>query len=156
MTFTKILDMTDTESIARQTEHDTNQKLEFDDSEMLMGEEDERTIFQHDLEVLVPESVKIMSDWKCSGIIVNEINSDEKDEETMRQEMSPTGSSSSIESMDSFYKPEADQSEHEQLLSDQVVTALRRDAKEYATITRDVEEWNLCGYKFSLATSKNY
>lgn len=138
VTFTKILDMTDNESIASQTEHDANQKLEFDDSEMLMGEEDEETIVQHELKVLVPESKEILKDWRCSGIVVNEISSD--DREDNRQEMSPTGSSSSIESMDSFYKPEADQKEHEQLLSDQVVTALQRDTKEYATITRDIEE----------------
>jgi hypothetical protein len=139
MKFTKIFDMTDSESITSQTEHDANQKLEYDDSEMLMGEEDERNIFQHDLEVLLPESKEIMSDWTCAEIKVDEINSDETGE-NKRLEISPTGSSSSIESMDSFYKPEADQKEHDQLLSDHVVSALRRDTKEYSTITRDVEE----------------
>lgn len=138
MKFTKILDMTDSESVMSQTEHDANQKLEYDDSEMMMDEEMERNLFQHDLEVLLPESKEIMSDWTCSEIRVDEINSDELD--SKRQEMSPTGSSSSIESMDSFYKPEADQKEHDQLLSDHVVTALRRDTKEYATITRDIDE----------------
>lgn len=140
MKFTKILDMTDTESIISQTEHDANQKLEYDDSEMMMDEEMERNMFQHDLEALLPESKEIMSDWTCSEIRVDEINTDELDSDTRRQEMSPTGSNSSIESMDSFYKPEADQKEHDQLLSDHVVTALRRDAKEYATFTRDIDE----------------
>jgi hypothetical protein len=139
MNFRKILDMTDTESIISQTERDANQKLEYDDDDMMMDEDDEKNIFQHDLEVILPESKEIMSDWTFSVIRVNEINSNEMDEE-MRQEMSQTGSSSSIESMDSFYKPEADQKDHEQLLSDNVVTALRRDTKEYATITRDIDE----------------
>lgn len=121
MKFTKIFDMTDTESISSQAEHDTNHKLEYDDSDMVMGEDGERNMFQHDLDVLLPESKEIMSDWTCAEIKVNEINSDET-EENERQEMSPTVSSSSIESMDSFYKPEADQKEHD------------------ATITRDVEE----------------
>lgn len=139
MKFSKILDMTDTESITSQTEHDANQKLEFDDSEMLMDEETEKDIFQHDVEVLLPESKEMMGDWTCSGIRVDEINSDELDDES-RLETSPSGSSTSIESMDSFYKPEADQKEHDQLLSDNVVAALHRDTKDFATISHSIDE----------------
>jgi hypothetical protein len=138
MKFTKIVDMTDTESIISQADQDAIQKLEYDD-EMLLDSDEERNMFQHDVEVLLPESKEIMKDWTCAEIKVDEINSNEMDGDC--NPMSPTGSSSSIESMDSFYKPEADQKEHdEELLSEHVVTALRRDAKEYATITRDVEE----------------
>lgn len=135
MKFTKIVDMTDTESIISQTDQDAIQKLEYDD-EMMLDPEEERNLFQHDLEVLLPESREIMKDWMCAEIKVDEITSNDLD-----NVMSPTGSSSSIESMDSFYKPEADQKEHdEELFSEHVVSALRRDTKEYATITRDIEE----------------
>lgn len=141
MKFTKIFDVTDSESsIQSQTERETNQMLQYDDSDMMMNEEDEQNQIQHDLDVLLPESREIMGDWTCAEIKVDEINSGALEEEDQRQELSPTGSSSSIESMDSFYKPEADQSEHEQLLSDHVQNALRRDTKDYATITRGIED----------------
>jgi hypothetical protein len=80
----------------------------------------------------------MMSDWTCAEIKVDEISSNDLEDE--KNQISPSGSTSSIESMDSFYKPEADQSEHEQLLSEHVVNALRRDMKDYSTIARDVEE----------------
>lgn len=133
MKFTQIFDITDNESIISQMEHDNDQKLEFDE-EMMLDAEEERNIFQNNLEVLLPESKEIMGDWTCAEIKVDEINSNEN-----RNDMSPTGSTSSIESMDSFYKPEADQKEHE-LLSKDDVTVARRDAKEYSTITRDIED----------------
>jgi hypothetical protein len=138
MKFTKIVDMTDTESIISQADQDAIQKLEYDD-EMMLDSEEGRNLFQHDLEVLLPESKEIMKEWTCAEIKVDEINTSDLNSD--RNVMSPTGSSSSIESMDSFYKPEADQKEHdEELLSEHVVSALRRDTKEYATITRDIEE----------------
>lgn len=142
MKFTKIFDVTDSDTsmVQSQAERDNNQMLQFDDSDMTMHEEDGQNQLQHDLDVLLPESREIMGDWTCAEIKVDEINSGALEKEDRKQDLSPTGSSSSIESMDSFYKPEADQSEHEQLLSDHVQNALRRDAKDYATITRGLED----------------
>lgn len=131
MKFTKILDMTDNESSIAQSEAE-DENIQFDESEMMMNNEEETEHIQHDLDVLMPESKEMMSDWTCAEIKVDEITSDEK-----REEMSPTGSNSSIESMDSFYKPEADQSGTEQTFSEQVANALRRDARDHATIARD-------------------
>ena len=127
--------MTDTESIISQMEHDANENLDFDE-DMMLDAEEERNIFQNTLEVLLPESKEIMGEWTCSEIKVDEINSNDLNGEN-RVDMSPTGSTSSIESMDSFYKPEADQKEHE-LLSHDIAT--RRDAKEHSTATRDIED----------------
>lgn len=102
-----------------QNQQENNEHHE--ESEMTQDEHEQN--FQHDIEVLLPESIEIMGDWTCAEIKVNEINSDERD--GRRDSLSPAGSSSSIESMDSFYKPEADQSEHDQNLSE-----LRREARE--------------------------
>lgn len=124
-----------------QSQTDANQAYQNDDSEMtMMTDEDEQNIIQHDLEVLLPESKEIMGDWTCAEIKVDEINSDETENVTKRHDMSPTSSSSSMESMDSFYKPEADQSEHEQTLSEHAVNGLRRDSKDYATNSRGFDE----------------
>jgi len=158
MKFAKIIDVTDSDStmVQSQSERDFNLQLQFDDSEILsmrhhhnndsdddMNDEDidfetEQKQIQHDLALLHPETRQFMGDWKCAEIKVDEITSDALADDD-RSEMSPAGSTSS---MDSFYKPEADQtSEHDaQLLSDDVVTALQRDSKDYATITRGVEE----------------
>lgn len=122
MKFTKIFDMTDESPMAsNQNETDTNEQAE--DNEMSQDEQEQN--FQHDIEVLLPESMEIMGDWTCSEIKVDEINSDALENDEKRENMSPTGSSCSIESMDSFYKPEADQSEHDQNLIE-----LRRDVRE--------------------------
>lgn len=118
MKFTKIFDVTDSETsmVQSQTERETNQMVQYEESNMTTNEEDEQNQLQHDLDVLLPESREIMGDWTCAEIKVDEINSGALEEEDKRQDLSPTGSTSSIESMDSFYKPEADQSEHEQFL----------------------------------------
>lgn len=122
MKFTKIFDMNDESSMAQnQTENNANQQPE--DNEMSVDDQEQN--FQHDIEVLLPESMEIMGDWTCAEIKVDEINSYEMENNEKRENLSPTGSSCSIESMDSFYKPEADQSEHEQNLSE-----LRRDTRE--------------------------
>lgn len=113
MKFTKIFDYTDSES-ATVPERDFNQNLQCDDSEASPNDDDEQSIVQHDLEVILPESKEIMGDWTCAEIKVDEINSDPLETDSKKPELSPTSSSNSIESMDSFYKPEADQSEHEQ------------------------------------------
>jgi hypothetical protein len=43
--------------------------------------------------------------------------------------------------MDSFYKPEADQtSEHEQLICDDVMSALQRDHRDFASIARSDDD----------------
>jgi hypothetical protein len=138
MKFTKIFDVTDTDSVTSPTEIEANKQLQYDDE--MLEDDDESVNIQHDLEVLLPESKEMMSDWTCAEIKVDEIKSDEVENDERRNDLSPTGSNSSNESLDSFYKPEADQSDHDQILSDHVVHALRRDAKDYAKIARDVEE----------------
>lgn len=147
MKFTKIVDVTDVvdsdaSSLAQnQAERETNQQqFQDEDDDGLMNDDDdddEQNIIQHDIGVLMPESKEIMSDWTCSEIKVDEITSDALDNEEKRhQDLSPAGSTSSIESMD-FYKPEADQSEHEQTLSEHVANALRRETKDYPPTARD-------------------
>lgn len=116
MKFTKIFDLSDESPMPQ------NQQEDYDTP---MHDDDQQDIIQHDLEVLHPESKEMMGDWTCAEIKVDEINSNEDD----RPDMSPTDSTSS---MDSFYKPEADQSEHEQSLSEHVTNAFRRDTKDHA------------------------
>ena len=128
MKFTKIFDYTDDVNVP---ERDINQNLQCDESEASMNDEDEQSIVQHDLEVILPESKEIMGDWTCAEIKVDEINSDPLENDDKRADLSPSSSSASIESMDSFYKPEADQSEHEQNLSEHVANALRREARDF-------------------------
>lgn len=126
MKFTNIFDMTG--------ESSTSQNHEADNTETMLNDDDQQDIIQHDIEVLLPESKDIMSDWTCAEIKIDEINSDPMENDDMRQDLSPTGSSSSIESMDSFYKPEADQ-----MLSEHVTNALRRDIRDFTTHARDNE-----------------
>lgn len=116
MKFTKIFDMTGEDSNQNQMENNSN--IQHEESELSQDEQEQN--FQHDIEVLLPESMEIMGDWTCSEIKVDEINSNdlENSNDEKRENLSPTGSSCSIESMDSFYKPEADQSEHDQNLSE--------------------------------------
>jgi hypothetical protein len=129
MKFTKIFDVTDSDSpmVQSQTEYEANKNA---NSENVMNEDDQQDLIQHDLEVLLPESKEMMADWTCAEIKVDEINSDDRERDEQRQDLSPTGSSSSIESMDSFYKPEADQKDHE-LAPDNAQSVHRRDAREY-------------------------
>lgn len=141
MKFTKIVDMNadsvGSSVVQSETERDANEMLQYDD---MMHDEDEQDNIQYDLEMLLPESREILNEWTCAEIKVDEISSDPSANVERRQDISPTGSTSSIESMDSFYKPEADQSEHEQLLSEQVVRALQRDTKDYTKIAAKVDE----------------
>lgn len=150
MKFAKIFDMTDDEDEDHEEpdDNEANDNLQYDDA-LMMEDPSEQGVIKHDLEALIPESKDIMSDWKCSMIRVAGINSDEQEkeeeegeekDEATKMEASAIGSSSSMESMDSFYKPEADQSEHEQILSQNVVSALNRDTRDYATIARDIDE----------------
>lgn len=125
MKFTKIVDITDqgdNESSMTQSHsgNDVHPYMNYDDEDQMLDDEDGQDIIQHDIEVLLPESRELLSDWTCETIKVDEITSDALEE---NQELSPTGSSSSIESMD-FYKPEADQSE--QIPSEH---ALRRESR---------------------------
>lgn len=142
MKFTKIFDVTDSDSplVQSQMERDNNQQLMFDDTDMTMHDDDENDseMIQHELNILYPET-RELSDWKCAEIKVDEIVSNAfDDDDDLNGELSPAGSTSS---MDSFYKPEADQtSEHEQLICDDVVSALQRDHRDFATITRGVDD----------------
>jgi hypothetical protein len=142
MKFTKIFDVTDDESPPTQSHAETEatHTAHVDDSEKLVHSDEDQQPIQHDLEVILPESKEIMAEWTCAEIKVDEISSGELKNDLARQDLSPTDSSSSIESMDSFYKPEADQKEREQLLSEYVATDLRWDVKDYATVTRDIDE----------------
>lgn len=132
MKFTKIVDVTDVVSSNNSpmpqfhSDTDGNQMFSYEDVDPTHNEDDEQDLIQHDIEVLLPESKEIMADWTCAEIKVDEITSDELDHDHKRAEMSPTGSTSSIESMDSFYKPEADQSEP----FEHGVSA-RREARDY-------------------------
>lgn len=130
MKFTKIFDFTDGDS-STAPERVFSHNLQCDDSESSLNDENEQSMVQHDLEVILPESKEIMGDWTCAEFKVDEINSDPLETENKRPDLSPTSSSSSIESMDSFYKPEADQSEHEQNLSEHVSNALRREVRDF-------------------------
>lgn len=126
MKFTKIVDITEqgeNESSMTQSQsgNDAGLHIHYDEDDQMLDDEDEQDIIQHDIEVLLPESKELLSDWTCETIKVDEITSDALEE---NQELTPTGSSSSIESMD-FYKPEADQSE--QIPSEQ--HALRRESR---------------------------
>lgn len=124
MKFNKIFDMTDSDAASMaHSETENNQMLQYDE------------IFHHDdsdnhiHNQLIPESREMMSDWTCAEIKIDEIKSENLD--TM---ISSGDRSSSVESMDSFYKPEADQSEHEQILSETVMDVLKKDVKNYSII----------------------
>lgn len=135
MKFTNIFDVTDDES---QADNDNSHMIHYDSESAFQGDMDQQSV--HDLEAIISESVEIMPDWRCAAIKVDEINSNEVLTESQREDLSPTGSSTSIESMDSFYKPEADQKEHDQTLSEHVHAALLDNVKDYATVTRDIDD----------------
>lgn len=132
MKFTKIFDM---------NAESSTEPNEARSSEAPLNDDDEQDIIQHDIEVLLPESKEMMSDWTCAEIKIDEINSDSLENDEKREEMSPNGSSSSMESMDSFYKPEADQNEHDQQsMCEHVTSALRRESREFPTFGNGNDE----------------
>lgn len=137
MKFNKILDVTESDLPLVQTHHErqTNDMLEFDESDFASNDndygnddddDDDGGALEHDLAIIHPETAEILDDWKCAEIKVDEILSAEP-----RYDLSPADSDSS---MDSFFKPEADQ--NIQLLSDDAILAMRRHNSDYTTITR--------------------
>jgi hypothetical protein len=106
--------------------------LQFDESDFAGQHEnyydDEHDALEHDLAIIHPESSEILDDWKCTDIKVDEIVSD-PNADAPRYDLSATDSDSS---MDSFFKPEADQ--NIQLLSDEAIMAMRR-YNNYTAIT---------------------
>lgn len=96
---------------------------------------------QHNLNLLLPESKGISSEWKFADLKIDEINSANMDSDMLTQ----NDRSSSVESLESFYnKPEADQSEAEQIMSANVIDVLNKDTKNYAFIAKDCsneDEW---------------
>lgn len=146
MKFNKILDVTESESPLVQTtsEREANQMLQYDESDLAHHEDDSNSEdeyndeegeldfqeqLEYDLAMIHPESAEILDDWKCAEIKVDEIVSDPNAVELRHHNLSPADSDSSI---DSFFKPEADQ--NVQLLSDDALTAMRRNNLDYITI----------------------
>lgn len=132
MKFNKIFDMNDNNDAENimtlnEMDNDFNQMLHYDDSEFnLQHDESNEPRIQHDLNLLLPESKGIRPEWQCAEIKVDEINSVNADDAMMSQH----DRSSSVESLESFYnKPEADQSEAEQILSANVIDVLKKDSK---------------------------
>lgn len=145
MKFNRILDVTDSESPLVQThnERDTNQMLQYDESDMNMLLDNDQVqmmdSLEHDLAIIHPESVELLDDWKCAEIKVDEIVSDLQQSENIRLDLSPVDSNAS---MDSFFKPEADQNSsgsNEQILSDNVVMAMTRNNRDVLTFTQTDE-----------------
>lgn len=143
MRFNKIVDVTESDSSLVQTygERETNDMLQYDDSDLHDNDygldDDNDALLEHDLAIIHPESAQIMDDWKCAEIKVDEISSDPRaEEDEPHYDLSPEDSDSS---MDSFFKPEADQ--NIQLLSDDAIAAMRRQNNDYTTITRVDDEW---------------
>lgn len=160
MKFNKILDVTESDSPLVQTmsERETNQMLQYDETDLLHhrhdelydedeynsdeeyeyndeGEHDYQEHLEHDLAIIHPESAEILDDWKCAEIKVDEIVSDPHEVELRHHDLSPIDSDSSI---DSFFKPEADQ--NVQLLSDDALTAMRRNNLDYITISAQLND----------------
>lgn len=114
------------------SETETNQMLQYDE---LFNHDDNESLIQQDVALLLPETKEIMSDWTCAEIKIDEINSENV--------ITSDDRTSSVESMDSFYKPEADQSEHEQqnLMSENVIDVLNKDTKNYTILaSKDCNE----------------
>lgn len=153
MKFNRILDVTECDSPLVQTysERDTNQMLQYDESDlnMMLDNDDDygdqnqmMDSLDYDLAIIHPESVELLDDWKCAEIKVDEIVSDPLENEQRRLDLSPVDSNASMESMDSFFKPEADQngsSSNEQILSDDVVEAMRRNNRDILMLTQPDE-----------------
>lgn len=136
MKFNKILDVTESDLALVQThcERQTNDMLEYDESDFASNDndygDDDDGVLEHDLAIIHPETAEMLDDWKCAEIKVDEILSDPNIDEP-RYDLSPADSDSS---MDSFFKPEADQ--NIQLLSDDAILAMRRHNNDYTTIAR--------------------
>jgi hypothetical protein len=148
MKFNKILDVTESDSPFVQTgcERENNQMLQYDDSDLTLhddydndgyeeeiedddrSEQDFQEHLERDLAIIHPESAGMMDDWKCAEIKVDEIVSDQS--EQRQYDLSHGDSDSSI---DSFFKPEADQ--NVQLISDDALAAIRHNY-DFTTITR--------------------
>lgn len=153
MKFNRILDVTECDSPIVQThsEREANQMLQYDESDinMMLDNDDDycdenimMDNLEHDLAIIHPETVELLDDWKCAEIKVDEIVSDPMENEERRLDLSPVESNASMESMDSFFKPEADQNgnnSNEQILSDDVVMAMRRNNFNILTLTRTDE-----------------
>lgn len=148
MRFNRILDVTESDSpfVQAHSERDINEMLQYDESDMHQNEddypdEDSLGHLELDMAIIHPESAELLDDWKCAEIKVDEIVSDPLENEERRLDLSPADSNVSIESMDSFFKPEADQNgNQDQFLSDDVVAAMRRNNLDYITLTRGLEE----------------
>ena len=142
MKFNKIVDVTESENSLVQThsEREANSMLQYDETDLINENRSEYEVndeeaLEHDLAIIYPETVELMDDWKCAELKVDEIVSDPNVVEEFRYELSLVGSDSSL---DSFFKPEADQ--NIQLLSEEAVSAMRHQNNDYATITRVDEE----------------
>lgn len=144
MKFNKIVDVTECDAPIVQThsERFANQMLQFDESDinMMLDNDDDYSDqvmdnIEHDLAIIHPESVELLDDWKCAEIKVDEIVSDPMER---RLDLSPADSNASMESIDSFFKPEADQNGNhtEQILSDDVGVAMRRNNHDILTLTQ--------------------
>lgn len=137
MKFTKILDVTESDLPLVQThcERQTNDMLEYDESDFASNDndygDDDDGVLEHDMAIIHPETKDILDDWKCAEIKVDEILSDPNIDEPRYHDLSAADSDSS---MDSFFKPEADQ--NIQLLSDDAIQAMRRHNTDYTTIAR--------------------
>lgn len=139
MKFNKILDITESELPLVQTysEREANEMLQYDESDLASHNENDYgddDVLEHDLAIIHPETAEMLDDWKCAEIKVDEIVSDPNADEP-RYDLSATDSDSS---MDSFFKPEADQ--NIQLLSDDAIKAMRRHNNDYTTITHVDDE----------------
>lgn len=143
MKFNKIFDMNDIDTECttptNEMDNDVNQMLQYDDSEFNLhhhhhDDECNDPQMQHNLNLLLPESKGISSEWKFADLKIDEINSANMDSDMLTQ----NDRSSSVESLESFYnKPEADQSEAEQIMSANVIDVLNKDTKNYAVIAKD-------------------
>lgn len=162
MKFNKILDVTESDAPFVQAgyERENNQMLQYDDSDLTMqedydndgyegemedddrSEQDFQEHLEHDLAIIHPESAGMMDDWKCAEIKVDEIVSDPNEQQQRQYDLSHGDSDSSI---DSFFKPEADQ--NVQLISDDALAAIRRNNYDFTTITRvHDDEWSCFNY----------
>jgi hypothetical protein len=163
MKFNRILDVTESDApmLQMQSERETNELLQYDETDLhhyhthshhhhqhchgnneddYPDHDSSMDQLEHDLAILHPETADMFEDWKCAEIKVDEIVSDPLVEDERRHDLSPVDSNVSIESMDSFFKPEADQNGSEQFISNDVVEAMRRNNRDYITLTRAVEE----------------
>jgi hypothetical protein len=146
MRFNKIVDVTECDATLVQTnsERIANQMLQYDESDinMMLDNNDDycdddqvMDNLEHDLAIIHPESAELLDDWKCAEIKVDEIVSDPMENEERRFDLSPADSNTS---MDSFFKPEADQNGNntEKFLSDNVEVAMKRSNRDMLTLTQ--------------------